>query len=104
VRPSFVLLTLLALCGSAGAQDPPKRDGAIELLVADAYGAPPEFTSDALIRISSLARVDKAWRRELLNEAFMRAYGAPEQYRRTTTQQIPPDSRQGAQCSRTRRR
>ena len=44
-----------------------------------------------------LPKVDKEWRRELLDKAYMRAYGAPEQYRRATTQQVPPDSRQGAQ-------
>lgn len=95
--PPLVVLILVALTGSARAQDLPKRDHDIEILVVDAYNAPPEFVSDALIRISSLPKVDKAWRRELLDEAYMRAYGAPEQYRRTTTQQIPPDSRQGAQ-------
>jgi hypothetical protein len=75
----------------------PRRDQAIELLQADAASAPPEFEADILLRLSSLSKVDKEWRRELLDTAYMRAYAAPEQHRRSTTQQIPPDSRQGAQ-------
>jgi hypothetical protein len=94
------------LCGAAmmlgtafQAQDQPapRRDPAIELVVADAASLAPEFNADVLIRVSALPRVDQTWRRELLDDAYMRAYGAPEQYRRATTQQIPPDSRQGAQ-------
>ena len=54
--------------------------------------------ADVMIRLAGSARVaDPAWRRELLDEAFMRAYGAQEQYRRSSGQPIPPDSRQGAQ-------
>src|SRR3954454_2796813 len=76
---------------------PRRRDDAIQMIVADAGSTPPEFNADILIRVSSMAKVDAVWRRELLEEAYMRAYGAPEQYRRATTQQVPPDSRQGAQ-------
>ena len=79
------------------ASQPPRHDPAIELLVGDAGSLPPEFNADVLIRLSGSPKVDTAWRRELLDEAFMRAYGAPEQYRRATTGQVPPDSRQGAQ-------
>jgi hypothetical protein len=75
----------------------PKRDQTIELLQADAASVPPEFEADILLKLSSLSKVDKEWRRELLDTAFMRAYAAPEQHRRATTQQIPPESRQGAQ-------
>lgn len=75
----------------------PKRDQTIELIQADAASVPPEFEADVLLKLSSLSKVDKEWRRELLDAAYMRAYSAPEQHRRTTTQQIPPDSRQGAQ-------
>ena len=97
----------LLVCGVLGAiagfeaalqgQSPPRRDQTIELLVADAASVPPEFEADLLLQISSLPRVDKEWRRELLDTAYMRAYAAPEQHRRSTTQEIPPDSRQGAQ-------
>jgi hypothetical protein len=75
----------------------PRRDQAIELLQADAASVPAEFEADILLRLSGLSKVDKEWRRELLDTAYMRAYAAPEQHRRATTQQIPPDSRQGAQ-------
>ena len=74
-----------------------KRDQSLELIQADAASVPPEFEADILLKLSSLSRVDKEWRRELLDTAYMRAYSAPEQHRRTTTLQIPPDSRQGAQ-------
>ena len=74
------------------------RDPIIEAFAADAAALPPEFASDVMIRLAGSARVaDPAWRRELLDEAFMRAYGAQEQYRRSSAQPIPPDSRQGAQ-------
>jgi hypothetical protein len=91
------------LCAIAGleaaphGQSPPRRDQAIEQLVADAASVPPEFEADVLLRISALPKVDKEWRRELLDTAYMRAYAAPEQHRRSTTQQLSPDSRQGAQ-------
>jgi hypothetical protein len=89
----------LALGAGVDAQSPgtSRRDPAIERLVADAAIVPPEFAADALLRISTMPKVDTAWRRELLDAAYMTAYGAPEQYRRGTTRQIPPDSRQGAQ-------
>ena len=73
-----------------------RRDQTIELIQADAASTPPEFEADILLRLSSLSKIDKEWRRELLDTAYMRAYAAPEQHRRATTQQIPPDSRQGA--------
>jgi len=76
---------------------PARRDQAIEWLQSDAGSVPPEFEADVLIRLSQLPKVDKVWRTELLDTAYLRAYSAPEQYRRTTNQQIPADSRQGAQ-------
>ena len=73
------------------------RDRALRALAFDANNLPSEFSADALIRIAGSGRVtDRAWQRELLDAAFMRAYGAQEQYRRSTTQPLPPDSRQGA--------
>ena len=93
----LVCLAATALGGRVRAQEQPKHDRDIEFLIAEANSVPPEFSADALIRLSQLPKVDKAWRREMLNEAYMRAYGAPEQYRLATTRQIPPDSRQGAQ-------
>ena len=75
----------------------PRRDQSIEIIQADAASVPPEFEADILLKLSSLVKVDKEWRRELLDTAYMRAYAAPEQHRMATTQQVPPDSRQGAQ-------
>src|SRR3954468_21037342 len=105
MRRALVLVCAALGCGAAlhaqgpaDPRNPPRRDFTIESLVADAAIIPPEFSADALIRISSLPKVDGAWRRELLEDAYMRAYAAPEQYRRATTQQLPSDSRQGAQA------
>jgi hypothetical protein len=77
--------------GTASVHDP-----AIELLVEAAGTAPAEFASDALLRLSTSSRVTPAWRRELIDEAFVRAYGSQEPYRRTTTQPVSSDTRQGA--------
>ena len=89
------------LCASAFAaprasDDPPHRDTAIESLIRDAAALPPEFNADVLIRIAGSTRVaDLAWKREMLEEAFFRAYAAPVAYRRTSVR-VPPDSLQGA--------
>jgi hypothetical protein len=91
-------LALGALATTRASQDPPPRDAALVALVEQAESSPPEFAADALLRIATSSRiVDPAWRRELLDEAFMRAYGVREQYRRGSTQPLPPDTRQGAQ-------
>jgi hypothetical protein len=102
MRPSApaILSLLVALGATADGRAQglaPRRDEAIQLLASDAASLPPEFEADALLRISGLPKVDKEWRRELLDTAYMRAYAAPEQNRRSTTVQIPADSRQGAQ-------
>src|SRR3954469_8864631 len=105
MRRALVLAcAALGLGAALNAQGPaetrvaPRRDFTIESLVADAAIIPPEFSADALIRISTLPKVDKTWRRELLEDAYMRAYAAPEQYRRATTQPLPAESRQAAQA------
>lgn len=73
----------------------PPRDARIADLVAEAAAAPAEFSADVLIRAASTGKVDRAWKRELLDGAFMRAYGAQQEYRRTSTL-VSPDTRQGA--------
>src|SRR4051812_40081424 len=90
-------LTLMLVTTVASQDARPRHDAAIELLEADAASVPPEFQADVLIRLSQLPKVDRAWRLEMLDTAYIRAYASPEQYRRSTTQQIPADSRQGAQ-------
>jgi hypothetical protein len=79
-------------------QESLSRDASeITALVTDAGALPPEFAAGAFLRISESPRITRSLRRELLEEAFMRAYGAQEAYRRSSTLIIPPDSRQGAQ-------
>ena len=56
---------------------PPRRDQAIELLAADAASLPPEFNADVLLRLSALAEGRHGLAPRLLDEAFLRAYGAP---------------------------
>jgi hypothetical protein len=90
-------VTLMLVVTVEGQDQRPHRDAAIEFLEADAESLPPEFEADVLIRLSQLPKVDRAWRLEMLDTAYMRAYASPEQYRRSTSLQIPADSRQGAQ-------
>ena len=90
------MIALSAADPPAAGQEAPPHDAVIEALVGDASAVPPEFAADALIRLSSSPRVPTAWRRELLDEAFFRAYGAQEQYRRMSGQPLSPDTRQGA--------
>src|SRR5439155_13797902 len=79
------------------AQEPATLSAALTDLISDARGLPSEFAADALIRLSGSSRLSPAIRRELLEEAFMRAYAAPADYRRSTTMSLRPDSRQSAQ-------
>src|SRR6185369_15645517 len=90
-RATCVLCATILLGAVLRGQGPgaPRRDPAIELLAADAASVPPEFEADVLLRISQLSKVDKEWRRELLDTAYMRAYAAPEQHRRATTREVP---------------
>ena len=92
----FLALALAAGSAVVGAgRDAPPRETRIQNLVIDASGAPPEFEADALLRIANSSAVDGAWRRELVDSAFLRAYGAQEPYRRSSIG-VPADSRQGA--------
>jgi len=81
------------------ADDRPSRDARIQELVDATDLVAPEFAADALIRLSGSPRItDRQWRRELLDQAYMRAYAAQGQYRRSAPpENIPPGSRQGAQ-------
>jgi hypothetical protein len=54
-----------------------------------ARSAPGEFAADALIRIASVDRLDKAKRIELLNEAFRRAPEAQQAYRLESVMRQP---------------
>jgi hypothetical protein len=75
----------------------PVRDAVIESLVVDARAVPPEFSADVLLRLTGSPRIqDPEWRRELIEEAYLRAYSAWDAYRVTATS-TSPHSRQGAQ-------
>ena len=74
------------------------RNEQIASLAAEALGAPPEFSADVLILAAeSPLVVDNAWRRELLEDAYARAFGAQQAYRRRSGP-ISPDTRQGAEA------
>ena len=75
----------------------PRRDAALESIAATAVSLRPELAADALIRIAASPRVtDREWKRELLIEAFFRAYSAQDPYRQSTAQAVAPDTRDGA--------
>ena len=78
------------------AQERRVSDPRVDALIADARAVAPEFSADALIRIAASSRIDHAKRRELLDEAFLRAYSARDDHRLGTVLEIPPDTRQGA--------
>ena len=59
------------------------RERTIEALVFDVAGGPAEFSADLLIRLAGSAAVaDPDWKRELLETAFLRAYGVHESHKR----------------------
>jgi hypothetical protein len=88
--------TLVVRAQGRNSKSTRESDKAVRDLVAFTALVPPEFAADALIRLSS-SSASKALQRELLEDAFMRAYGAQESHRRASTGSIPRDSRQGAE-------
>ena len=83
------LLGLVAVLAAVGSS---AQTAGVEDLIRRARLAPAEFEADALIRISQLRQIDGPWRRDLLNDAFVRAYAAQESFRRTGLG-IPPAGR-----------
>jgi hypothetical protein len=82
-------LTVVLLAAVSARSQPPAPgrslpdSSAVDALVADAAGGPPEFGADLLIRIAaSPAITDTARKRELFETAFLRAYGAHESFKR----------------------
>ena len=69
-------LGFLTLCAAAA----PPVD--IDQLITAALSAPAEFSADALIRIAALDKIEKNRRIELLAQAFERASGAQQAYKR----------------------
>lgn len=91
-------LLLAVATTSLSAQNAPPRRTALEAIVREADTVPPEFGADILIRAAQAAgRIDVAWERDLLDEAFRRAYSAQQPYRRTSAP-LPPDTRQHAEA------
>ena len=69
------ILLPLAYCAAAIT---PEIDG----LIVSARALPAEFASDALIRIAALDALEKVRKIELLEQAFQRASGAQQPYKR----------------------
>jgi hypothetical protein len=97
VRSCCILAIAVLVSPSTAAADERKpRDSQIEAIAADARAAPPEFAADLLLRLAASSKViDPEWRRELLEDAYLVAYAAPEPYRRLAVS-IPIDTRQSA--------
>jgi hypothetical protein len=86
---------LVGLAASIDANTASDNSAGVEALAGDASGAPPEFAADLFIRIAGSANLDDpARQRELLENAFMRAYGAQESYKRAAPM-VPFDSQAG---------
>jgi hypothetical protein len=73
---TLAVILLPMLCAAADAP------AAIDALLDAARAAPAEFAADAIIRIAALDQLEKARRIELLEQAFQRASGAQQPYKR----------------------
>jgi hypothetical protein len=73
---TLAVILLPMLCAAAAAP------AGIDALLDAARAAPAEFAADAMIRIAALDRLEKARRIELLEEAFRKASGAQQPYKR----------------------
>jgi len=76
---TLALILLPMLCAAADAP------AGIDALLDAARAAPAEFAADAMIRIAALDKLDKARRIELLEQAFQKASGAQQPYKRHAT-------------------
>jgi hypothetical protein len=75
----------------------PSRDPNLQALVSRAASTPPEFAADLLLRIAASPRIaDAGWKRELIDEAYIRALSAQESFPRTAPF-APPDTTAAAQ-------
>ena len=91
------VLAVAAFVSPSATGEPGDRDATLTSIIAEAAGVPPEFSADALIRVAGSAKVvDRSWKRELLDDAFLRAYAAPVDVRRISST-VPPESRQFAE-------
>src|SRR5262245_7924477 len=94
-RPPVVAAVSQAAAQTSVWPESSARDRRLEALVFDVEGSPAEFSADLLIRLARSGVVaDPAWRRELLETAFRRAYGVYESHKRVAPN-APVDSRAG---------
>jgi hypothetical protein len=75
------LVCAAAVCAPSGG-DSAASTPSVEGLIESARTAPAEFAADALVRLAALDQVDKARRIEWLQQAFDRASGAQESFKR----------------------
>jgi hypothetical protein len=85
---TLAVILLPMLCAAADAP------AGIDALLDAARAAPAEFAADAMIRIAALGQLEKARRIELLEQAFQRASGAQQPYKRHATF-VRPDTPSG---------
>ena len=85
---TLAVILLPMLCAAADAP------AGIDALLDAARAAPAEFAADAMIRIAALDQLEKARRIELLEQAFQRASGAQQPYKRHATF-VRPDTPSG---------
>ena len=76
---TLALILLPMLCAAADAP------AGMDALLDAARAAPAEFAADAIIRIAALDQLDKTRQVELLEEAFQKASGAQQPYKRHAT-------------------
>jgi len=76
---TLAVILMPMLCAAADAP------AGIDALLDAARAAPAEFAADAMIRIAALDQLEKARRIELLEQAFRRASGAQQPYKRHAT-------------------
>jgi hypothetical protein len=97
VRAGWALLAIAAVAAPAQRPTAPARD-ALRSLVSEADTVPAEFAADILIRVAqAAAAVDRAWARDLLDEAFRRA-GSAQQAHRASSVPLPAATRQYAEA------
>jgi len=76
---TLAMILLPMLCAAAGAP------AGTDALLDAARAAPAEFAADTMIRIAAFDQLEKARRIELLEQAFQKASGAQQPYKRHAT-------------------
>jgi hypothetical protein len=92
----FLVCALVAAAAPVIGQERRPRESPIDTLIADARAVPAEFSADTLIRLAGFPQISTATKIELLDEAFLRAHRARDEYRLSARPELPDDSRQGA--------